>query len=280
MPDEGKAPGVMLLAVDSSEDSIKAAGYGVELAKRLGLRPKLVHVAVYSEQDRIKMKATSSGEFELGMLDCEGVLDGTREALGLNELEGTVRVGEVGREFAAISGPETGVEMIVVGRRRLGMIARLILGRVSEQIIHAVRVPVLIYPPEYQGQSDPNCWVLPTELSDVSRQAYPLAVRLGAEQNSRVLLVHAAKTVTDELRAKIDAEAETLKAKGLNVEVVVEAGAPKEVIKKVVKEQGGTGLIIATHGRTGLDKLLSGSVTEGLLRSTNCPVVVLRPEKD
>ncbi len=71
-------------------------------------------------------------------------------------------------------------------------------------------------------------------------------------------------------------EAEQL-AQGMGVKVstkLVEDGNPVRAIVEAAKAYDL--IVMGTHGRTGLDRILLGSVTEGVLRRTETPVLVVR----
>ena len=65
-----------------------------------------------------------------------------------------------------------------------------------------------------------------------------------------------------------------LKDKGFNVTVEARTGKPIDEIVKVAAESFDL-IVMATHGRTGLSKFVLGSVTEGVLRRSPCPVLVI-----
>ncbi len=79
--------------------------------------------------------------------------------------------------------------------------------------------------------------------------------------------------------------AEHLKQDGLRVQTVVrcvqtvvESGAAAEVILQEKGRPAGTGLVVmATHGRTGLKRLLFGSVAMAVLQRGLRPLLLLRP---
>ncbi len=65
-------------------------------------------------------------------------------------------------------------------------------------------------------------------------------------------------------------------ARPKQLSVRVEAGEPSDTILQIAKD-GGTDLIVmGTHGRTGLSRLLIGSVAEAVLRRSTCPVLTVR----
>ncbi len=63
------------------------------------------------------------------------------------------------------------------------------------------------------------------------------------------------------------------------VRKVLHGDAAKEVIKYADEIDAGV-IVIATHGRTKLLKLLMGSVAEEIVRSANCPVIVVKASAD
>ncbi|MFW5965622.1 MAG: universal stress protein [Halodesulfurarchaeum sp.] len=67
-------------------------------------------------------------------------------------------------------------------------------------------------------------------------------------------------------------------AQEADVQVVtsIERGVPHEAILEYVEAAGIDLIVAGTHGRSGVDRLLIGSVTEKLLRQANVPVHVVR----
>lgn len=61
---------------------------------------------------------------------------------------------------------------------------------------------------------------------------------------------------------------------------VVESGTPHEVILAYADENDIDAIVMGTHGRTGLDKYLLGSVTEKVVRLADVPVLTVRADGD
>jgi universal stress protein A len=57
-------------------------------------------------------------------------------------------------------------------------------------------------------------------------------------------------------------------------------GRPGKVIVEAATQRGADLIVMGTHGRSGFERLIMGSVTERVLRSAHCPVVVVRPPDD
>ncbi|MFC4543660.1 universal stress protein [Halosolutus amylolyticus] len=73
--------------------------------------------------------------------------------------------------------------------------------------------------------------------------------------------------------ARVEADAQD---DGLSVTTAVRRGVPHEEILDYADEQGVDLIIMGTQGRTGLDRVLVGSVTERLVRMADVPVVTVR----
>jgi nucleotide-binding universal stress UspA family protein len=62
---------------------------------------------------------------------------------------------------------------------------------------------------------------------------------------------------------------------GLDVNTVTLSGQPHDVIVEYVRDRGVDAVVMATHGRSGLERYILGSVTEKVLRSVDVPVLVV-----
>jgi nucleotide-binding universal stress UspA family protein len=60
------------------------------------------------------------------------------------------------------------------------------------------------------------------------------------------------------------------------VRTIVRTGSANEEIVNLATDERAELIIIGTHGRTGLNRLLLGSVTERVIRFAPCPVLTVR----
>ena len=74
--------------------------------------------------------------------------------------------------------------------------------------------------------------------------------------------------------------AERAPAGGPEIETVIGRGDPAREITAHAREAGADLLVAGTHGRSGLPRWLLGSVTEELLRTAPCPLLVVPPDVD
>ena len=75
-----------------------------------------------------------------------------------------------------------------------------------------------------------------------------------------------------------DKEAQ-LESEGIKVKTEsLEANRPADTITEYAQKKGMDMIVIATHGYTGLKKLMMGSVAFGVLHQSHVPVLLIRPE--
>ena len=141
----------------------------------------------------------------------------------------------------------------------------------------------------------------PTDLSELSLVGLRAALELAKESQCRVIAYHvvcvdefirfellrvkpiALEKLRQQHQLRVAKFIETHCADLLPVEgleIVVEVGNPDESIIEKASENGIDLIVISTHGRTGLSHMLTGSVTENVVRKSTCPVLSIRPKSD
>jgi nucleotide-binding universal stress UspA family protein len=80
-----------------------------------------------------------------------------------------------------------------------------------------------------------------------------------------------------ELSQSLAEPAERLAAAGVRVRTQVRIGDPAVEIVRCAEDEGADAIAMSTHGRTGLDRLVHGSVAGTVLRSARLPVLLFRP---
>jgi len=131
----------------------------------------------------------------------------------------------------------------------------------------------------------------PTDFSKYSEPAFHLACSLARDHGARLILLHVQETlvpVATELGPAPLSLAEERKAlcERLNAlrpedpriavkHCLVAGGAAEEIIS-LAQEEGCDLIVMGTHGRTGLGRLLMGSVAEQVVRKASCPVLTVK----
>lgn len=106
-----------------------------------------------------------------------------------------------------------------------------------------------------------------------SYETYSSAVERGYTEAEQEL-----QAQREELLVDLRPEADHLREMGYAVKLEVQFGDPAQRIVQYVNDEEVSLVAMATHGRSGLTRLVMGSVAERVLRSVSAPVLLLRPE--
>ena len=132
----------------------------------------------------------------------------------------------------------------------------------------------------------------PTDFSECSQYAFQIARALARDCRARLLVLHVATPppfVTygelqkalqrpDGYRGELEFRLRQLYVTDspAGVEYRVEDGEPAAEILRVARETRCDFIVMGTHGRTGLGRLLMGSVAERVVREALCPVMTIK----
>lgn len=133
--------------------------------------------------------------------------------------------------------------------------------------------------------------LVPVDFSECSRKALDYAIPLAEQFGAELVLLHVtpANPPVPELGpvdvvgideatqglAELQASVSTAIASH-SVQRVVRTGEPHTEIVRVAAERGIDMIVLSTHGRTGLSRVLLGSTAEKVVRHAPCPVLVVR----
>jgi nucleotide-binding universal stress UspA family protein len=126
----------------------------------------------------------------------------------------------------------------------------------------------------------------PTDFSSYSNQAYFHAVALAQNHGATltILFVYSPdlptplSVPTEETRKYWQDQLEQIRPvdPGIRVEHVFLEGDPAREIVGYSRDSGIDLIVMGTHGRTGLERMLMGSVAEKVLRGATCSVLVVK----
>jgi nucleotide-binding universal stress UspA family protein len=126
----------------------------------------------------------------------------------------------------------------------------------------------------------------PTDFSSYSNQAYFHAVALAEnhEASLTVLLVHTPDFQAQDARTSQEYwKAQLEQIRPLNPDITVRhvflEGDPASEIVRFARDAAMDLIVMGTHGRTGVERLLMGSVAERVLRDAHCSVLVVKLPK-
>jgi nucleotide-binding universal stress UspA family protein len=136
----------------------------------------------------------------------------------------------------------------------------------------------------------------PIDFSDASKNAYRYACEFAKAMGSKIILLNVIEPrpmaadmtlnyipLEEDLAnaAKEDFEplVQEAKSKGIDVQADVMIGIPADMILSQVADFDASLLIMGSHGKTGLSRLLMGSVAEAVVRKAKIPVLIVKAEE-
>ncbi len=138
--------------------------------------------------------------------------------------------------------------------------------------------------------ANPTKVLFPVDFSSQSEQALKMAISLTRDHQGELLLLHVEESPLayggGEFYYGLP-EPNHEELQNMLAEVVVDdpqvrvtryllLGSPATAIVEFAKSQGVDYIVMPTHGRTGLSRLLMGSVAEEVVRKAPCPVLTVR----
>lgn len=191
---------------------------------------------------------------------------------------------------------EEGADLIAMTKRGFGTIGRILVGSVADKVVRHSPVPVLLVRAETLFQRGarvvpPDRILVPVDGSERSMRILPSVFKMAHGFGSKITLAYVARENEPDgvlpyehldrpaarvVERTMNAAARKLRNRGATVNVVVVAGDPAERILELQKRQGHDLIAMTTHGRTGFERWLLGSVAEKVLKAADVPLLVLR----
>jgi nucleotide-binding universal stress UspA family protein len=121
--------------------------------------------------------------------------------------------------------------------------------------------------------------LVPLDGSEHGEQALPLATKLARMSGAQLLLVRASDgSATDQAEAHeyLTQKAEALTQSGVATQTFTPVGAATEAVVAEIDRQQPSLVVITTHGRTGIGRMIFGSVAEAILVHSHSVVLLVR----
>jgi len=288
----------ILVPLDGSAFSERALPMATTLAQTMSARLVLVRAAsasVFPGADPTEAQCQAVEE-------AEGYLWAL--ATGLSEqslsVEAAVPYGDAAEAILLEIGLR-GADLVVMcshGRSGLG---RWIYGSVAEQVLARSPAPVLLVHPTGEAATlgpgpEQASLLVPLDGSAFAETALPHAIALAQAFGGTILLLRTVEPSMlayhypimglvqeslarehREAEAYLSEVAEHLRNEGLSVQTIVREGWPGDVIVYRGAALGPRLVVMATHGRTGVLRLLLGSVALEVVRRSPLPILLVRP---
>lgn len=257
--------GRVVVGTDGSQRALRAVPVGARAAASFRCPLELVHVPADDDPDGLD-------------------LTGARVVPGADPASALVRL-------VSESDPPG---LLCLSSRGRSALAEVVFGSVTAQVLRTLHAPMLITGP---GLEEPHPrWrrlLVCLDGSDTSASILPVATAWAQQLDLDVRLLHVGYPIGDPRIGEVDvpeeeraaarqvaAAAQDLEAEGITVRWSIDEHT--QVAQGITERagRGGADLVaLATHGRTGLARLIAGSVALEVVRRTSVPVLTLRPEQ-
>ncbi|MBI5408311.1 MAG: universal stress protein [Nitrospirae bacterium] len=277
----------ILVAVDGSKSSLNALRQAIKLACTEGCWITVVSVVPPYDGD---LSLTSVGNIRAAMREPMEKALFEAEKIAKDERASIKTVCEEGDPFEKIVDLAEGenFSLIVMGQRGLHPLERALIGSVAARVIGYSRTDVLVVPDGVSvGWSKILLTTDGSRYSDAARdKAINFAKAYGGEL--KVISVvdvpaefyaEAPKAVEDLTRKAKGFVADVKKiaeASGIKAATFVGEGETFKVITDFAKQEKADVIFTGSHGRTGIKRLLMGSVTEKVIGYAPCPVLIVK----
>ncbi|HUH06089.1 MAG TPA: universal stress protein [Kofleriaceae bacterium] len=296
----------IVVGVDFSPESEAAVAQAMAVARRAGARLTLLHVGAVPDAPLgvpESMAATAAAYTQVvkqQLAEDRDALEALRERLLGQGVEVFHAVYDGFADTGIVeAAKELEADLIVVGTHGRTGLKRFILGSVAERVVRLASVPVLVAratdAPLAGGYAK---LLVPTDFSASAEEALELAQALAAEDATIHLLhawqlppmssassapVKAADDLFGEVRRSItnavDETGEQLVDRhvdgGANLSFESVEGSPAHAIQEAIARHQPDVVVLGSHGRRGVTRLLLGSVAENTVRHAPCSVVVV-----
>lgn len=288
----------ILVPLDGSELAEQVLPYASELARRadadLLLLTSIQPVGIWDATatainwEREERLAQEYLDAQKGRLEADGV---------------KVRVkrqhGEAAANILETADAEN-VSLIAISTHGRSGLSRWLFGSVADRIVQSAHVPLLMIRPDLRAAPKPvfEKVLVPLDGSEVAASVLPFVEEVAKLFGASLVLYHAVppisaypgfETVNPQLDGKVLQEmqdqakqllssaAHDIEGRGLHATVAVSIDLAVDGILRAAKETGADLIAIGTHGRSGLGRMVLGSVANAVMRRATLPCLLVHP---
>jgi len=283
----------LLLSTDGSEYSEGAIREAIKLAKKCSSKLWVMSVVESNPEfealaPQITEKAGKTAREHIEALQARAKKEGV-------DCNGIVHQGEDSYKYIVDEAAKNKISMIVMGRRGRTGLRRLMMGSVTSRVIGHAPCNVLVVP--RAAKVEFKNILVATDGSKYSAAAASEAIGLAKRNKSKLTVI---SVVPSELMTPTDIEfsmpqreliaekemheaeknakavKDAAQKEGVAVQAFVMSGKPSDAIIETARERGADLIILGSHGKTGIERLLMGSVAERVIVLAACAVLVVK----
>jgi nucleotide-binding universal stress UspA family protein len=264
----------LLLATDGSTFSEGAIREALKLAKKCSSRLFVMSVVITNLEFEVTMPQVIDKEDKEALSHLEAIkARATKEGINCDI---AVFHGDDPYQDIVRRAQENNTDMIIVGRHGRTGLLRLMMGSVTAKVIGHAPCNVLVVSPG--ASTEFRDILVATDGSRYSKAAVSEAISIAKRCNSRLIAVSVAhsdgeiKSAQDNLQTAIEVASQ----EGLQIDGAAVIGKSYEAIVDMAKQKQADLIVVGSHGRRGLERLLMGSVTERVIGHSGTAVLVVK----
>ncbi|MFA5809849.1 MAG: universal stress protein [Thermoleophilia bacterium] len=262
----------ILLATDGSEFSSGAVSEAINLAGKCSSR--LVAIDIVEANEEYASEAPKLvAKAEAVAVETLASVKTATDSAGINCVT-EVHTGDSPYQIIVDEAKKDGSELIIMGRRGRTGFKKVAMGSVTAKVIGHAPCDVLVVPRD--GADDYKKILVATDGSPHGEAAAAEAIKMAKKTEGSLI----ALSVASSDNKQNEAEEAVLKVRqmaeagGIACETLVSTGKNYIEIVEKAKEKNASLIVVGCHGRTGLGRLLMGSVTERVIGHAHCAVLV------
>lgn len=290
----------IVVPLDGSELAESVLPYVAELARCTGAEVEiLVAVSDVALWDANATVVAWEREEELAL----GYIESRREGLESNgvKAKSTVVRGDPAKAIVETAS-KVGADLIALSTHGRSGITRWLFGSVAGRVLETSETPLLVVrPPEKDHPGGEIKKILvPLDGSPLAESVFPLVEELAKDCGASVVAMQAvppltaypgfegfAPTAMGEILEDMQARSQKyladvvdrLQGKGLSAQALSSTSMPTEAILAAADEADADLIAIATHGRSGLGRVVLGSVADAVIRQSHRPCLVVHAKE-
>jgi nucleotide-binding universal stress UspA family protein len=267
--------GKVMVCTDASDEGQNAVAAALELAEACDSQVYAVQVLqIVPEFQAVApdLRATLSRGAQENMAAIKAAAD----KRGVT-LKTVTPQGQMPHASIVATADEIRPDLIILGRCGKTALARILMGNVTARVIGHSPMNVLVVP--RGGMIGFERILVASDGSPYSEAAWKFALAMAKQAKSHLIGVAVAPEEGDIIEAKgilqrmlTAATAARVQLKAINPQGVP---ADEGIIQQAIKNEVDL-IVVGSYGRTGLKKLLMGSVTERVIGGSPCPVLVVK----
>lgn len=293
----------ILFPTDFSKCSEQALAHAVFLAEKYEAEIYVLHViTIFEDQPSIVSNEIAETKEMVKKLEdvAEKQLNKILDSHSSNDIKITT---EIKRGLSAAPAileyaSENKIDLIIMGTHGRRGLGHLLLGSAAEEVVRLAPCPLFTI----RELKDPkpvmhvNNILVPIDFSNYSEKALAYASEIAQSYNAQLQVLHIIEEtmhpafsvtgkssifdlvpdIKDDSRKRAEKMLSNFVSDRVKSKIFIQGGRAANDIIKFAKENSTDLIVIATHGLTGLEHMLLGSVTEKVVRMAHCPVFTVK----